>query len=66
MGDRFLLVRLDSTQGRSRAGRQAIDNSGDETAVRTELASAVSGVLSTVEVDPDCCKTSPKISAQQC
>jgi hypothetical protein len=52
MGDRFLLVRLDSTHGRSRAGRQAIDNSGDETTMRSDLAHGVAAVLSTTNTNP--------------
>ena len=32
MGDRFVLVRMDSHKGRKAAGRKAIGNTGDETA----------------------------------
>jgi hypothetical protein len=45
MGDRFVLVRMDSTQGRHAAGRQAIGNTGHEAAMRAELATAVARVL---------------------
>ena len=40
MGDRFVLIRSDSTVGRSRAGMQAVRNTGTETAMRPELAAA--------------------------
>ena len=51
MGDRFLLVRLDSTttSGRVGAGRRAIGNSGSEPSMRDELSSVVGGLLSTVD-----------------
>lgn len=45
MGDRFVLVRMDSTVGRQAAGRQAIGNTGHETQMRAELADAVAGVM---------------------
>lgn len=45
MGDRFVLLRMDSTTGRQAAGRQAIANTGAEAAMRTELAQAVAAVL---------------------
>jgi hypothetical protein len=34
MGDRFVLLRMDSTVGRQAAGRKAITNTGDEVAMR--------------------------------
>ena len=49
MGDRFLLVRLDSTKGRIAASRQAISNVGSEIAMRKQLASSVKAAL---EVNP--------------
>lgn len=49
MGDRFLLVRFDSSTGRVGAGRQAIGNTGSELTMRDELKSVVGGVLSTVD-----------------
>jgi hypothetical protein len=52
MGDRFVLVRMDSTAGRRNAGRQAIGNTGLETRMRTELAAAVSGVLAGMNRTP--------------
>jgi hypothetical protein len=51
MGDRFVIVRMDSTTGRIHAGRGACRNTGDETRMRDELAAVVGGVLATV--DPD-------------
>ncbi len=45
MGDRFVLVRVDSTEGRRAAGRRAIGNTGREATMRTELGDAVAGVL---------------------
>jgi hypothetical protein len=52
MGDRFVLVRLDSTTGRQRAGRKAIGNTGSEVQLRDELAGAVAGVLAGMNPDP--------------
>jgi len=48
MGDRFALVRIDSTRGRHAAGRQALRNVDHETQMRADLAAAVGGVLATV------------------
>jgi hypothetical protein len=45
MGDRFLLVRVDSSVGRQAAGRRAIGNTGHEVQMRAELADAVRDVL---------------------
>jgi hypothetical protein len=53
MGDRFILVRLDSTTGRMSAGRQAIRNTGSEVAMRAELADAVAGLLGHVHDGAD-------------
>ncbi len=52
MGDRFVLVRMDSTTGRQKAGRQAIGNTGSETRMRAELAEAAAGVLAGMEIAP--------------
>ncbi|TSD95046.1 bifunctional DNA primase/polymerase [Skermania sp. ID1734] len=51
MGDRFLLVRMNSANRvmRTRAGRNAIRGTGDETTMRAELAEAVAGVLAGVD-----------------
>jgi hypothetical protein len=48
LGDRFILVRIDSTVGRKAAGRRAMRNIGSETEMRTELAAAVGGLISQV------------------
>lgn len=48
MGDRFVLIRLDSALGRMSAGRQSIDNTGYENQMRAELRAVVGGVLATV------------------
>jgi hypothetical protein len=45
MGDRFVLLRPDSTVGRFDAGRRSIANTGDEEQMRQELAAAVGGVM---------------------
>lgn len=45
MGDRFVLLRMDSTKGRMAAGRKSIGNTGSETKMRTELAAAVAAVV---------------------
>ncbi|MEJ7647959.1 MAG: DUF3854 domain-containing protein [Nakamurella sp.] len=48
MGDRFVLVRMDSTVGRVIAGRRAIGNTGTEVTMRAELAAVVGGLLAGV------------------
>lgn len=50
MGDRFVLVRMDSTTGRQAAGRRAIGNTGHEIQMRSELSAAAAGVLAGVQV----------------
>lgn len=45
MGDRFALVRVDSTKGRQAAGRRAIGNTGNEDVMRRELAEAAAAVI---------------------
>jgi len=53
MGDRFVLLRMDSTSGRVAAGRRAIGNTGHEVQMRQELAGAVAGLLHSVrDVQP--------------
>ncbi|BBZ60137.1 DUF3854 domain-containing protein [Mycolicibacterium monacense] len=52
MGDRFVLVRMDSTKGRQVAGRKAIGNTGSEVRMRAELAAAVAGVLAGINTEP--------------
>jgi hypothetical protein len=52
MGDRFVLIRMDSTTGRVRAGRRAIGNTGDEKIMRAELAAVVTGVINGMNTVP--------------
>lgn len=52
MGDRFVLVRMDSTTGRQAAGRKAIGNTGSEITMRAELAEAMAGVLAGMDTHP--------------
>ena len=49
MGDRFVLVRMDSSVGRQAAGRRAIGNTGSETEMRAELSEKTCAVLNTVD-----------------
>lgn len=49
MGDRFVLLRLDSTTGRLEAGRRAISNTGHEEEMRQHLADAVAVALGAVD-----------------
>jgi hypothetical protein len=48
MGDRFVVIRIDSTTGRVRAGQRAIANTGDEDQMRAELGAVAAGVLASV------------------
>jgi hypothetical protein len=48
MGDRFVVIRMDSTSGRQAAGRRAIGNTGDEEQMRAHLAETVGAVLTSV------------------
>lgn len=52
MGDRFVLVRLDSTENRLSGGRQAIENTGQEKTMRAELAASVESVLASMNTTP--------------
>jgi hypothetical protein len=45
MGDRFVLIRIDSTRARQSSGLRAINNTGDEIQMRSEMAAAVGGLL---------------------
>jgi hypothetical protein len=49
MGDRFVVVRMDSTRGRLASGRRAIANTGQEDTMRAELSMAVGALLAMVE-----------------
>lgn len=51
MGDRFALLRMDSTTGRIAAGRQALKNVGQETVMRAELSAAVGQLLAHIDHD---------------
>ena len=53
MGDRFVLLRMDSTTGRQGAGRKAIGNTGSEVRMRAELAAAVADVLDAMTTPED-------------
>ena len=44
-GDRFVVVRMDSTKGRIAAGWKAIGNTGSEETMRSDLSRAVAGVI---------------------
>jgi hypothetical protein len=48
MGDRFVVVRVDSMVGRQSAGRHAIANTGVEDAMRDQLAEAAGGLIASV------------------
>ena len=53
MGDRFLILRMDSTEGRLGAGRQSRRNVNHEEQMRAELSAAVAGVLVSATADID-------------
>jgi hypothetical protein len=52
LGDRFALVRTDSSIGRLAAGRRALGNVGSETVMRAQLADAVAGVIGNLTPAP--------------
>lgn len=54
MGDRFVLIRSNSSENQSRltAGRKAVRNTGQEVQMRAELSTAVAGVLAGMNADP--------------
>jgi hypothetical protein len=54
MGDRFVLLRLDSSHNRIAGGRQAVANTGCETEMRRELGAAVKIVLDGVDTNAIC------------
>jgi hypothetical protein len=45
LGDRFVVVRIDSSVGRPQSGRRAIGNTGSEVQMREELAAAAGGCV---------------------
>jgi hypothetical protein len=49
MGDRFVILRMDSTKGRLAAGYKSMANIGDEVRMREALAGAVAAILATVK-----------------
>ncbi len=51
MGDRFVLLRMDSTQHRLDSGRKAIANTGGETGMRDELATLAAAVIDAVNAE---------------
>jgi hypothetical protein len=53
MGDRFVLLRIDSNEGRKPSGQRAIRNTGDETQMREQLAAAVAGVVQHAAITVD-------------
>jgi hypothetical protein len=52
MGDRFVLVRIDSTEGRLDAGTHALNSTGCEVTMRAELADVVGGVMASLNTTP--------------
>ena len=52
-GDRFVLVRMDSSTGRQAAGRQAIGNTGHEVQMREDLTEAAGAVIAGADLEPD-------------
>lgn len=53
LGDRFVIVRMDSATGRPGAGHRAAGNAGDETPMRAQLADAVKAAIENVDPDRD-------------
>jgi hypothetical protein len=51
LGDRFALIRSDSTKWRQEAARQAIGNAGSETSMRTELAQVMGVLVASADVN---------------
>jgi len=53
MGDRFVLIRSDSHQGRIASGLRAVRNTGSETQMRKEMADAVAGLVANIDTTKD-------------
>jgi hypothetical protein len=53
MGDRFVLIRSDSHQGRIASGLRAARNTGSETQMRKEMADAVAGLVANIDTTKD-------------
>jgi hypothetical protein len=51
LGDRFVLLRIDSEAGRVKSGTRAIRNTGSEAQMREELADAVGGLIAHASTD---------------
>jgi hypothetical protein len=51
MGDRFVVVRADSTTGREEAALKAIENTGQEDKMRTELAAVVGKLIVSINMN---------------
>ncbi|MGO4361423.1 hypothetical protein [Terrabacter sp. RAF57] len=52
MGDRFVLLRIDSHLGRESAARRTLGNTGSEVQMRDELAAAIAGVIAGIGTTP--------------
>jgi hypothetical protein len=66
MGDRFVLLRMDSTKNRLTSGRQAIANTGSEAIMRAELAAAVGNLMANIDAQVsslDDCETETLLQA---
>jgi hypothetical protein len=61
LGDRFVIVRLDSAVGRRSAGQRTAANTGNEPTMRAELAAAVGAVLAGLDVNADLTLTEAEI-----
>jgi len=62
MGDRFVLIRIDSTENRREAGLQALKNVSHEKTMRAELAGAVQAALNAVPEDAPIALTDEEMS----
>jgi hypothetical protein len=51
MGNRFVLVRADSSKGRNNSATKAIRNTGSESQMRKELADAVGAIVGNADTD---------------
>jgi hypothetical protein len=50
MGERFVLIRSDSSSGRIAAGTRAMKNTGMEESMRKQMAEAVAGLINNIKV----------------
>jgi hypothetical protein len=51
LGDRFVLIRINSNAGRAQSGMRSIRNTGDEVQMREELAAVVGGLIAHAGTD---------------